>query len=853
MKTKMRVFVYIFIFFLIVAIGSTFSPAVYALDRQVTMSSSASFPVSVGSTFTVTFGFSPKALTRKFSFLIGYDNTFIQLIEPCVNLSGVGTGITVGGYDTYRKRQSVGVEKGDETEKMVDLAVRITFKALKQGSTTIQVINVSDGFDENKFRNIPCSLTVNIAQQQTTTTTTPTTITTTTTTTPTTPTTTSRITTTTTRPTTTSTTTTTTTPTSTSTPTTTPSITPSTTPTVTPTTTAPEEIPDPVAWTGKRYDGKLLSVPESMPDPDRIPSSFSAVKVELEGVEMDAFQSESLPYTLFWLKAEDDDNGRFYIYDDESGVFVPYFRSEWSSRFFTVTVLPEKSIPEGFEQTTLKVRGERVPAYRLLPGAFVPYEKYRSGYEEMDAPSTASRNDQNTDASGDIKSLESFVEKKDTEARRRKDADRYVYAAEGTDPEPSETENDRLIVPIPDPPENMVLLVCRINDSAKKTLFLYDTVFDSMISVGNWPVPVRGSYLEQSLPPAPSATEKPSEETDAMIAPVETVPSESRQLSLFGLLLPPWILIVGIVVLLLLILALVFAFKSSRARRRHSFTYKVDDLYDDKGDANDRGVLNIKGLQREYSARRPKPVRKDFGFSSSYENKKGYKEDVLPAYPEKDEWIAGPNLIANLDDYSGDEDDAAIAESNFEEYFDGFPDDIEDSVLMESSVGDNYYDYPEESDDEHGQDHYNEIRDDAYLMTNPEDYFTEHIVDDIDGDSFAVQNTFDDELSRDDIAPDAADSLIDDCHEPDVASTSRAFDGMNTLPQDASSSEEVLHMRERPSPDAIRRFPNMRQVFLQSPRIHQSEPENDNYEPYSNRLEEDRTYFEEAYTDDDEI
>ena len=854
MKKKTRVFVFIFIFSLIVAIGSTFSTAVYAADRQVTMRSSVSHnsQVPVGSMFTVTLGFSPKALTRKFSFLIAYDNTLVQLLKPCENLSGIGTGIEVNEYDTVRKRQLVGVEKGEETEKMVDLAVRITFKALKQGSATIQVINASDGF-ENKL-SYPSPLTINITQQ--TTTTKPTTTTRPTTTTTTTPRSTR------------STTTTTITPKSTSTTSTVPSTTPSMTPSVTPITTAPEEVPDPVAWTGKRYDGELLSVPESMPSAERVPSSFSAVKVEHDGVEMDAFQSESLPYTLFWLKAEDDDDGRFYAYDDESGVFVPYFRSEWSSRFFTVTVLPENAVPDGFELTTLKVRGERVPVYRLLPGSFVPYEKYRSGYEEMDALSPTSGEDQGSDITGVAEPSESFSEENDSEARRQKNAGRYAYAAEGTDPEPTETENDRSDIPIPDPPENMVLLVCRVNDSEKKTLFLYDTVYDSLISVGSWPVPVRGSYLERSELPVPIVTE-PIDETDVMTVPgaqVETLPSEPRQLSLFGLLLPPWVIVVAIVVLLLLILAVVFAVKSVLARRRHSFTFEEDDYYDVRDDVEDKGVLYIKGMKREYTRNEPESVREDDDFSNSLADESEYEEDVLADYTEEDEWVSEPDIMADFDGYPYDDDDVMVGEpcpiTDFDDYSNDRDEMTSDSSLMEEndscSQEQTFDDDIEDPDND--QDMFDD--DDAFLSDKSVSddsgfYYVDRDVDESFEESFDDQDLYDedDEPSGGTFDSDASAELADDNDESEVDFSSHDFDRLDDVPKDVPSSEEVLHVRRRPSPDAMRRFPNMRQVFLQSPPIRQpeSDPESDDRESYRLRSREDRSYFEEAYTDDDEI
>ena len=854
MKKKTLIIILVLIFSLFVAIGSIFSATVRAegITRQVTMSSSASQnSVTVGNTFTVMFGFTPKAPTRAYSYKISYDETFIQLMS-CNNISGITGSIEVWANSSYEKTVGL-VVGGDIPSVSVQEVLVITFKALKQGSATIKVINAADG-DYNIIKN-PSPLTIELTPQATvspTTTKLPSTTTTPKST---------RPTTTITKP---KSTTTITTPSSTS----TPSTTPLTTPSVTPITTAPEEVPDPVAWTGKRYDGELLSVPESMPSAERVPSSFSAVKVEHDGVEMDAFQSESLPYTLFWLKAEDDDDGRFYAYDDESGVFVPYFRSEWSSRFFTVTVLPENAVPDGFELTTLKVRGERVPVYRLLPGSFVPYEKYRSGYEEMDALSPTSGEDQGSDITGVAEPSESFSEENDSEARRQKNAGRYAYAAEGTDPEPTETENDRSDIPIPDPPENMVLLVCRVNDSEKKTLFLYDTVYDSLISVGSWPVPVRGSYLERSELPVPIVTE-PIDETDVMTVPgaqVETLPSEPRQLSLFGLLLPPWVIIVAIVVLLLLILAVVFAVKSVLARRRHSFTFEEDDYYDVRDDVEDKGVLYIKGMKREYTRNEPESVREDDDFSNSLADESEYEEDVLADYTEEDEWVSEPDIMADFDGYPYDDDDVMVGEpcpiTDFDDYSNDRDEMTSDSSLMEEndscSQEQTFDDDIEDPDND--QDMFDD--DDAFLSDKSVSddsgfYYVDRDVDESFEESFDDQDLYDedDEPSGGTFDSDASAELADDNDESEVDFSSHDFYRLDDVPKDVPSSEEVLHVRRRPSPDAMRRFPNMRQVFLQSPPIRQpeSDPESDDRESYRLRSREDRSYFEEAYTDDDEI
>lgn len=231
-----------------------------------------------------------------------------------------------------------------------------------------------------------------------------------------------------------------------------PTVATSKTSTVTTTTVPVETEPRHPADTtiGKRYDGVALAVPETSPGEEGLPASYSPQELKWEDKHLLAYVSEPLPWTLYWL-ADESGAARFYYQDEETSVFVPYYRAEWSARYFTFTVLAEDQVPEGFEVATLKARDIEVPGYR-------PQEDHYFSKAVYDS----------------------------------------LLAGE-------EIEGEEL-------PADLFLVACHVNESEEKKLYLFDQDLDSMIRAGLWIVPLAGSVLDPTVDPEPEPTEPlPSE------------------------------------------------------------------------------------------------------------------------------------------------------------------------------------------------------------------------------------------------------------------------------------------------------------------------------------------------------
>ncbi len=211
---------------------------------------------------------------------------------------------------------------------------------------------------------------------------------------------------------------------------------------------------------GERYDGVALAVPETSPGEDGLPESFVPQELKWGDKHLLAYVSEPLDMTLYWL-ADEKGATRFYYFDEEVGVFVPYYRTEWSARYFIFAVLAEDQLPEGFELTTVKVREVEVPGYR-------PSEDYYLS----------------------------------------KDAYDRLLAGE-------EVEGERL-------PSDLYLVACHVNESEEKKLYLFDDTLDSLIRADLWLIPLAGSLLDPTVEPEPDPTEtlptEPEEKTDKPVS-----------------------------------------------------------------------------------------------------------------------------------------------------------------------------------------------------------------------------------------------------------------------------------------------------------------------------------------------
>ena len=417
----------------------------------------------VGKTITVNLGF-PSVKTAAYDITIQYDNKLLSF-SSSKDVSGLASKASEKHLGSNQVR--VGAFNAEGNEKTFSHAASVTFKVLGKGTATIQVVDASNGI-ENLGTGAKVTLTLSDPAPTTTTTTAPKTTTTKTT-----------------GPTT-------------------------TTVSTTPTTTLPDPDRHPSqALIGKRYDGLSLFVPETIPSEAILPEGFQALDIMWKDKNLTGYESETLPYQLFWLIDEEGET-RLYRYDEDLAYFIPYLRVEWSSRFYTLSLLPEEELPQGFDMTTVRIWNEEVPAYR-------PSEDHYLSKAVYDA----------------------FLAQEDQEG-------------EG------------------DLPQDIYLLALHMNDSEKKGLYLYDRGIDSLIRAELWLVPLAGSILDpdqappvtepsQSLPSQPEETE-----------PLETEPLVAGSvISLFGYQMPLYVLLGAIAAILLL--AALILWLVLRARKAASY------------------------------------------------------------------------------------------------------------------------------------------------------------------------------------------------------------------------------------------------------------------------------------------
>ncbi len=298
-----------------------------------------------------------------------------------------------------------------------------------------------------------------------------------------------------------------------------------TTASTTPTTSLPDPDRHPSqALIGKDYDGLSLFVPETTPSETILPEGFQALDIMWEDKHLTGFESETLPYQLFWLIDEEGET-RFYRYDEGLEYFIPYLRVEWSSRFYTLSTLSEEELPQGFDMTTVQIWGEEVPAYRPSGDHYLTKAVY-----------------------------DTFLAQEDQEGEREL-------------------------------PQDIYLLALHMNDSEKKGLYLYDRGIDSLIRAELWLVPLAGSILDpdQAPPVTEPSQSLPSQpqETD----PAETEPLVAGSvISLFGYQIPLYVLL-GAIAIIILLAALILGLVL-RARKAASYEPELT-LADLDGEASE--------------------------------------------------------------------------------------------------------------------------------------------------------------------------------------------------------------------------------------------------------------------------
>ncbi len=518
-------FVIVIVCMLVMTLSVSFF--VTAATRTATIKSSTG-QANIGQTVTITLGFT-SGETRSFGFELTYDSSQLEFVSGSQrDLSGLPGG-TPHAFVSGTGRINAGVTTSGLGSVVIGSAMSLKFKVKATATgkeTTVKIAKANDGMlDPENTIITGASVTINLKPAPTTTTkkTTTTTKKTTTTTKKTT-----------TKPKTTTTKPKTTTPKTTSSKSSTSTTTPVGT-TTTVTTTAPTG-PN-VEFSAVRYDGAVLSVPESVPSEEKIPASFDPVETNEFGGETTVYRSATLPYTLFWL-ADDTGEARFYYEDDETSLYVPFFRSEWSSRYFTFSVVPEDRLPEGFELRTLEVRGEKVPAYAPAKGFYMTHLAYYDLMSKVKPDTTI--------------------------------PDWRHYEGETTPVTSSDTNETGNVTTTPPPdgddpllwqgvdveiPDEIYLVALRMNDNEDKTLYFYDLTLDSLIRADLWLVPLARTFLDynENAGSVTELTTIPTEPTK--VSTDEPAVLGAKTVNLFGFEVPLWLLIaVGALVLVLLLL-----------------------------------------------------------------------------------------------------------------------------------------------------------------------------------------------------------------------------------------------------------------------------------------------------------
>ncbi|HHW93347.1 MAG TPA: hypothetical protein GX734_02490 [Clostridiaceae bacterium] len=566
------------------AMTLSISFVVMAATRRATISASRD-KATVGQTFTVTLSFSPRAETRSFGFKLSYDSSTLQYVSG-KNVSGLAGDFHEGGTGN---QLNVGVTVSRTQSAVVGRAISLTFKAKAAGKATIKILEANDGIIDPEENTIipgaPVSITITPAVPTTPKTTTPKTTTSKTTTT------TKKTTSTTPKTTMTPKTTTPRTTTTTTSKSTKSSTTPTATTTITDTTTITETTPitttetssaatgPVIAFFAKRYDGALLNVPESVPADENIPISFSAEEINDYETPMTIYRSSTLPYKLFWLSDEGGE-ARFYYCDEETSLYVPYFRTEWSSRYFTFSIVPNDRLPQGFELKTYDIRGVKVPAYLPAKGYYVTHDAYYDLMSKVDS---------------------------DTRVPDWRVYEGEVPESTGDSNDPTSTnpsgEDDRLTwqgvsVEIPD---ELLLVALRMNDSEKKMLYFYDRTLDSLIRADLWLVPLARTFLDYHEPiasyqPTTTPTELLTSTTTPSTSELVTGASEKKTLTFLGLTIPTWVpgaaIAVLVILLLLLIRGIVRAKKAKKLEQDFSLDDESFDGNDERHEQVDWSLLN---------------------------------------------------------------------------------------------------------------------------------------------------------------------------------------------------------------------------------------------------------------------
>lgn len=108
----------------------------------------------------------------------------------------------------------------------------------------------------------------------------------------------------------------------------------------------------------------LLYVYNEFPD-SSIPAGFEKATVIYNGSEIAAVKSSVGELVLVYLVDENEENGAFYVYDEESGGFSAFVEATGTAtRYFIIVPGSGVEIPAGYTETTLKIGEQTVKAWQ---------------------------------------------------------------------------------------------------------------------------------------------------------------------------------------------------------------------------------------------------------------------------------------------------------------------------------------------------------------------------------------------------------------------------------------------------------------------------------------------------------
>jgi|GEM_PF-2209398 len=96
-----------------------------------------------------------------------------------------------------------------------------------------------------------------------------------------------------------------------------------------------------------------------------LPEGFEIAEVEFEGETVEGAFNEEQNLTLLYLTDQNDENGRFFIYDNPNQRLYPYIIISAGGDYTILSADPELDLPEGYEAAELTLEDMEVEAWQL--------------------------------------------------------------------------------------------------------------------------------------------------------------------------------------------------------------------------------------------------------------------------------------------------------------------------------------------------------------------------------------------------------------------------------------------------------------------------------------------------------